>query len=161
MPRGGKRTGAGAPKGNFNAVRTGQHSDRMAKVYAVLVEYPDHKALAHELYHAGFLTPPHFRFNRDIRGIVDYLYGRWFDCLPGAQSNRNQLHRSAPPPRRRRHPARRYKRPERIRPAPLRNRKSERFKCNQTSGPNRKTIDDPAPSPPGGEGWPKAGVRCR
>ena len=86
MPRGGKRTGAGAPKGNFNAVRTGQHSDRMAKVYAVLVEYPDHKALAHELYHAGFLTPPHFRFNRDIRGIVDYLYGRWFDCLPGAQS---------------------------------------------------------------------------
>lgn len=56
MPRGGKRPGAGAPKGNFNGVRTGNHSARMLMVYLALVNYPEEglKALGDDLYEQGF-----------------------------------------------------------------------------------------------------------
>ncbi len=93
MPRGGKRPGAGAPKGNFNGVRNGNHSGRMLAVYMGIVNHPDHKALAYELYEQGFFPPPHKRFNNDVRGVVRYLYHRWFDSPAPAQSNpikRNQ-----------------------------------------------------------------------
>jgi hypothetical protein len=97
---GGKRLGAGAPKGNFNGVRTGNHSKRMLMVYLAVLEHPDQKELAHELYHAGFFPPPAYRFNRDLRGLVTYLYKRWFDSPDGMQSSPikcNQVHRRPRP----------------------------------------------------------------
>jgi hypothetical protein len=33
MARGGKRPGAGAPRGNFNGVKSGNHSKRMLAVF--------------------------------------------------------------------------------------------------------------------------------
>lgn len=93
--RGGKRAGAGAPMGNFNGVRTGNHSERLLMVYLAVRDYPDKKQLAHELYHAGFFAPPAYRFNQDVRGLVTYLYKRWFDSPGGMQSNPikcNQTH---------------------------------------------------------------------
>ena len=33
MPRGGKRPGAGAPKGNFNGITTGNYSARLVMVH--------------------------------------------------------------------------------------------------------------------------------
>ena len=87
MPRGGKRPGAGAPKGNFNGYRNGNHSDRMLMVYLAIVNHPDHKALAYDLYEQGFFPPPRKRFNKDVRGVVTYLYHKWFDCLGQEQSN--------------------------------------------------------------------------
>ena len=86
MPRGGKRPGAGAPKGNFNGLRTGKHSVRMDHALRLLNSLTDDKALAHELHHAGFFPAPRYRFNNDYRGLVEYLYGRWFDSAPGVQS---------------------------------------------------------------------------
>ncbi len=86
MPRGGKRPGAGAPKGNFNAVRSGNYSSRMLMVYLALVNHPDHKALAWDLCEHGFFPPPRKRFNKDVRGVVDYLWRKWFDRLEGKQS---------------------------------------------------------------------------
>jgi hypothetical protein len=77
--RGGRRPGAGAPKGNLNGMRTGNHSDRMLMVYLAVRAHPDPKELAHELYHAGFIRQRTRRFNGDLRGLVAYLYNRWFE----------------------------------------------------------------------------------
>ncbi len=86
MPRGGKRPGAGAPRGNFNGVKSGNHSSRMLAVYIALVNHPDKKALARDLYEHGFIIPPRMRFNNDVRGVVTYLWNKWFDRIPAMQS---------------------------------------------------------------------------
>lgn len=105
MPRGGKRPGAGAPKGNFNGVRTGNHSARMLMVYLALVNYPEEglKALGDDLYAQGFYPPPRKRFNGDLRGFVAYLYRRWFDSPGEKQSspikpNQTDAHHETEPP---------------------------------------------------------------
>jgi hypothetical protein len=41
MPRGGPRPGAGAPRGNLNALKTGAHSRRFRAVIAALLIHPD------------------------------------------------------------------------------------------------------------------------
>ena len=41
MPRGGPRHGAGAPRGNLNALKTGAHSRRFRAVIAALLTHPD------------------------------------------------------------------------------------------------------------------------
>ena len=87
MPRGGRRPGAGARPGNFNAVRSGNHSPRLAMVYYRLLIEPDLRALARALYEAGFFPPPSRRFNEDVRGVTDFLWRRWFDGSPATQSN--------------------------------------------------------------------------
>jgi len=68
MPRGGRRPGAGAPKGNFNGVKGGR-SPRFVAVYYVLVNHPDRRALAEMLREAGFFPPPSHEFNGDLRGL--------------------------------------------------------------------------------------------
>ena len=40
MPRGGRRPGAGAPKGNFNGLRTGLHSPRVRAAIRAIVADP-------------------------------------------------------------------------------------------------------------------------
>ncbi len=86
MPRGGKRPGAGAPKGNFNGMRTGNNSRRMQMVYLALLNHPDRNSVIWELYEQGFFPPPRKRFNGDVRGVVTYLYHRWFDSPARVQS---------------------------------------------------------------------------
>jgi hypothetical protein len=105
MPRGGKRPGAGAPKGNLNGLRRGNHSERLFMVLLAVREHPAPKELAHELLHAGFLRPRNHRFTGDLRGVVAYLYDRWFEN-PGNEPPHlkcNQTHRrprrpKTPPP---------------------------------------------------------------
>ena len=41
MPRGGKCPGAGAPKGNLNAVKTGRYSKRLRTVASALNSVPE------------------------------------------------------------------------------------------------------------------------
>ncbi len=41
MPRGGKRPGAGAPRGNTNAVKTGRHSVRLRAIAKALSTVPE------------------------------------------------------------------------------------------------------------------------
>jgi hypothetical protein len=45
MPRGGRRSGAGAPKGNTNALRHGLYSRRVAYSALVLAAVPEFRAL--------------------------------------------------------------------------------------------------------------------
>src|SRR3990172_4201371 len=84
MPRGGRRPGAGAPKGNFNAVRSGNHSRRMLMVYLALINHPDRCAVGMELYRAGFF--PGYKYNGDLRGAVAFLYKLLFDS-PGPEQS--------------------------------------------------------------------------
>lgn len=90
MPRGGRRPGAGAPKGNFNAVRSGNRSRRMLMVYLALINHPDKRAIARELAEHGLIHPPRGPrrevFSGDVRPIVAYLYRRWFDNPESGQS---------------------------------------------------------------------------
>ena len=48
MPRGGKRPGAGAPKGNLNAVKTGQYSVRLRAIARALSDVPQVRDLLME-----------------------------------------------------------------------------------------------------------------
>ena len=41
MPRGGSRPGAGAPKGNFNALKTGARSRQLRTLIIVLMAVPE------------------------------------------------------------------------------------------------------------------------
>ncbi|MEX2245133.1 MAG: hypothetical protein WEC75_00430 [Dehalococcoidia bacterium] len=45
MPRGGRRPGAGAPRGNLNALKTGAHSRRARTVITALLANPDTRAV--------------------------------------------------------------------------------------------------------------------
>lgn len=98
-PRGGRRPGAGAPRNNFNGLRTGNHTERLLMVYFMMRDYPHKWALAHELLHAGFIQGRKRRFNGDLRGLVQYLYHRWFENpeeLPlSAKCNRTHRRRKS------------------------------------------------------------------
>ena len=48
MPRGGKRPGVGAPKGNLNAVKTGQYSVRLRAIARALSDVPQVRDLLME-----------------------------------------------------------------------------------------------------------------
>ena len=41
MPHGGRRAGAGAPKGNLNGLKTGKHSVRLQAVLAAMAQMPE------------------------------------------------------------------------------------------------------------------------
>ena len=88
MARGGRRPGAGAPRGNFNAVRSGNHSARMMLVYLRLIAEPDTLGLARDMYDAGLFPPPRHEVHRkDVPRVVDFLWRRWFDRPGPGQSN--------------------------------------------------------------------------
>ena len=111
MPRGGRRPGAGAPKGNLNGFRNGNHCRRAALVCAALLAHPDPRAVAIALRDRGFLRPPAsgvpgpanpYVFNRrNTAALVAFLYPRLFDCPhPGAiKPNQTQSEIDAPTPR--------------------------------------------------------------
>ena len=91
--RGGRRPGAGAPKGNYNALRTGKQSHRMRAVMNALLLEPEesYQSMAGALYAAGF-AKPYTKFTGDLRGVVDFLYDRWFVRKAHRQSNSNAEH---------------------------------------------------------------------
>ena len=49
MPRGGRRPGAGAPKGNLNAFRTGAHSKQYQRLLEILSREPEAVRLLEEI----------------------------------------------------------------------------------------------------------------
>ena len=103
MPRGGKRPGAGAPRGNVNALTRGLHAHRPWLAYLVFHHYPPRagRVLTRELIAAGVLPRHRPSTRRDMRRLLAYLINKWFDCLPANQSRtikHNQtalLHRAA------------------------------------------------------------------
>ena len=49
MPRGGKRPGAGAPKGNLNALKSGRYSQRLNHLFFALAQVPELRYFLHEV----------------------------------------------------------------------------------------------------------------
>lgn len=49
MPRGGKRPGAGAPRGNLNALRTGKHSAQYKRLLEILARDQEAVRLLEEI----------------------------------------------------------------------------------------------------------------
>src|SRR5437762_5218981 len=103
MPRGGRRPGAGAPKGNTNGWRTGRHCRRAAEVIAEATrllnvgETEKLCALWLAAIDAGAL--PRLRANvsdYDARAAIEFLHPMLFDCA-GHAIKRNQM-QSIPDP---------------------------------------------------------------
>lgn len=62
MPRGGKRPGAGAPRKNFNALKTGRYTPRLYLLVLYLLANPFIRMCFNSLYsnllkHGYFLKP--------------------------------------------------------------------------------------------------------
>jgi hypothetical protein len=85
MPRGGRRPGAGAPKGNLNALRGGAFSERHRIAFALLECHPDRRQLAADMYAAGLISNRR-NFKFDMRKITRYLYQLWVDRFAEDQS---------------------------------------------------------------------------
>ena len=77
MPRGGRRPGAGAPKGNFNHLTRGQSSLRMRLIYLALLAYPDKRALVLDLRRAGYVQHHHFD-SPNRRPFIAFLHHYFF-----------------------------------------------------------------------------------
>jgi hypothetical protein len=55
MPRGGRRPGAGAPKGNLNGLRHGRYSRRIRGLAQQLIDEPDVRTLVRVLSQGSLL----------------------------------------------------------------------------------------------------------
>ncbi len=79
MPRGGSRPGAGAPKGNFNGVTSGNRSQRLRMVYMALLAWPDRRELGQISYRAGVVDRTgRFNKKRDLQAAVTFFYHYFF-----------------------------------------------------------------------------------
>jgi hypothetical protein len=94
MPRGGRRPGAGAPKGNFNAVTTGNNSMRLLLVGAKIMILKDdltrvdERARLKQIFiESGCFPLPTRQFNGDLKRLVEILWREWFDSHQSTQSN--------------------------------------------------------------------------
>jgi hypothetical protein len=82
MPRGGRRPGAGAPRGNTNALKTGKHSRRVQTVMRILMDEPETRAIierisAHSRKHAlAFVTEVARTSAASARDNRDAVLGR-------------------------------------------------------------------------------------
>jgi hypothetical protein len=72
MPRGGKRPGAGAPKRNLNALKTGERSAQVAAVMA-LMSTPSIRRIIRELRRKELQQVER---DLELRSILDDLYDR-------------------------------------------------------------------------------------
>ena len=105
MPRGGKRPGAGAPRGNLNALTTGNHSPRLRFAFGMLMAMPmpEAKEVMRQAWHAGVwhpkarVKPGTAAFN----DVIAWLYNYFIDCLHNASIKSNQTNQTpeaTPPP---------------------------------------------------------------
>jgi hypothetical protein len=92
MPRGGKRPGAGAPRGNVNGFKHG-HNARNNRIILTLHAWRSlpprvRKLTDRELYDAGLLPVRGARVtDQQVNAVVAYLSRKWFDCADAVQSN--------------------------------------------------------------------------
>ena len=76
MPRGGRRPGAGAPKGNFNGLKGGAYSRRMRFALATLLSVPEYRQVVRLLHTAG--EQAHRDFTELVLASTRMLYDRPF-----------------------------------------------------------------------------------
>jgi hypothetical protein len=103
MPRGGRRPGAGTPRGNLNALRTGNNSRRLREVAVALRFFelrhdePVLREVIIALRDSGLLRPPGGSHN--MRRVVQLIHPLLFDRLRDAVNPNSQSRpRSGAPP---------------------------------------------------------------
>lgn len=97
MPRGGRRPGAGARKGNTNAMTSMNHSLRARIAYELLLLHPDKRMLAHLLVDNGVPLGRRQLTRRHYRRAVEIVYHHFFDRSETEQSTTiKQDHPSTP-----------------------------------------------------------------
>ena len=74
MPRGGKRPGAGAPKGNLNALKNGKTSVQFQRLLEILVDDPEAMRLVREIILGNEARKN--RQRREAAKIVGHLLDR-------------------------------------------------------------------------------------
>jgi hypothetical protein len=95
MPRGGRRPGAGAPRGNTNALRSGNHSRRMREAWRalqLLVEQwdePKLRAIIAAIRAAGLLGSSEF-IRANMPQLVQLIHPMLVDCPPTPVNQTNQ-----------------------------------------------------------------------
>jgi hypothetical protein len=102
MPRGGRRPGAGARKGNTNALKSMNHSPRARMVYELLLIHPDKRLLGQILIDNGLSLPRKFT-PRDRRRAIEIYYNHFFDRSDPKQSTTIK-HKQPPAPATAEHP---------------------------------------------------------
>src|SRR5437764_413333 len=106
MPRGGRRPGAGAPKGNMNGWRTGRHCRRAVEVIteAMRLWNAGEREKVRSIWlgafeAAGLPRPPAPISSEQVPVAVQLLHQRLFDCETTTQSNAINRNQSERPPR--------------------------------------------------------------
>ncbi|MEX2246742.1 MAG: hypothetical protein WEC75_08640 [Dehalococcoidia bacterium] len=74
MPRGGRRPGAGAPKGNLNALKSGRYSPRVRAVLYALVDDPTTRSVLLQVGLRG--AAPRGRLRDTITDTIRLLHDR-------------------------------------------------------------------------------------
>ena len=110
MPRGGRRPGAGAPRGNLNALTSGKHCRRMAESLAALQllracgDEPALRRVLVAVRDAGYLYP-RGRILANMPAVIRLIHPMLIDCVRDLINQHNQsrtrfraLPRLAPPP---------------------------------------------------------------
>ena len=86
MPRGGRRPGAGARKGNTNAMTSMNYSLRASIAYELLLLHPDKRMLANLLVDNGVPLGRRQLTRRHYRRAVEIVYHHFFDRSEPEQS---------------------------------------------------------------------------
>lgn len=127
MPRGGRRPGAGAPKGNLNGLRSGRSSPRVQAVLAALLSNPEIRGVLFQLRAADDAARDEIRqivvnaarilfeypVNEEIQRLAERAAANYIARLPAGRARaavqryKRQLgfEDLLPPPRRRRRTA--------------------------------------------------------
>jgi hypothetical protein len=104
MPRGGRRPGSGAPRGNTNALRTGANSRRMREAWRalqLLIEHSDEpklRAIISAVTDADLIGPDG-KTRANIGKIVQLIHPMLVDCPPTPINQRQSNTRPSSAPR--------------------------------------------------------------
>ena len=95
MPRGGRRPGSGAPRGNANAATRGGASPRAYLVFAAMCLHPNNRAIVRLMRQLGIHLPGP---DPDLRRVITEIYPAIFDCSHPQFNQINQRPESGWPP---------------------------------------------------------------
>ena len=95
MPRGGRRPGSGAPRGNANAVSTGGTSGRAYLAFAAMCIHPNNRAIIRLCRRLGLSTS---HMPTLTRRLIEEIYPAVFDPSHPAYNQINQKPEAGWPP---------------------------------------------------------------
>ena len=96
MPRGGKRPGAGAPRGNLNAFKHGQNSKQYRRLLQIVAADPEARDLLTQL--ALRRRDLQKRHHRDANRLLDHIANAMLDHARNEATALYERNQTIPPP---------------------------------------------------------------